>query len=111
MLRSKSEVIIDMLLYKYHIPFRYEAKLELCNGIELYPDFTARHPRKGMTLYWEHFGLMDDEIYRNLACNKIRLYCENDIIPSVNLITTYETKNHPLDVCHVESIIKEYFLS
>ena len=111
MLRSKSEVIIDMLLYKYHIPFRYEAKLELCNEIEIYPDFTMRHPQNGKIIYWEHFGLMDDEVYRNNACNKIRLYCENNIIPSVNLIATFETKNYPLDIGHVESIIKEYFLS
>ena len=32
-LRSKSEVIIDMMLYKYGIPFRYEDKLILDNGI------------------------------------------------------------------------------
>lgn len=111
MLRSKSEVIIDMLLYKYHIPFRYEAKLELDNGIEIYPDFTIRHPQNGRIIYWEHFGLMDDEVYRNRACSKISLYCENNIIPTVNLITTYETKNYPLDICHVENVIKEYFLS
>lgn len=109
MLRSKSEVIIDMMLYKNNIPFRYEDKL-LLDGIEVYPDFTVRHPVTGKITYWEHFGLMDDDVYRKNACSKIQLYCDNGIIPSVNLITTYETKQHPLDIDHVEAIIKEYFL-
>lgn len=109
MLRSKSEVIIDMMLYKNNIPFRYEDKLVL-DGVELYPDFTVRHPVTGKVTYWEHFGLMDDEAYKNKAFSKIKLYCDNGIIPSINLITTYETKEHPLDIAHVENVIKEYFL-
>lgn len=110
LLRSKSEVIIDMMLYKNHIPFRYEDKLIL-KGIEMYPDFTIRHPITGEMVYWEHFGLMDEEEYRNSVYKKLKLYCDNGIIPSINLITTYETKQHPLDANHVEAIIKEYFLS
>ena len=56
--RSKSEVIIDMFLYKNKIPFRYECPLEL-DGVILYPDFTIRHPQTGQVYYWEHFGLME----------------------------------------------------
>ena len=110
-LRSKSEVIIDMMLYKYGIPFRYEDKLLLDNGIYIYPDFTVRHPITGKRTYWEHFGMMDDREYRNGACKKIRLYCDNGIIPSIDLITTFETADHPLDVDRVEKIIKEFFCS
>ena len=109
-LRSKSEVIIDMMLYKYGIPFRYEDKLILDNGICIYPDFTVRHPITGKRMYWEHFGLMDDQEYRNSACKKIKLYCDNGIIPSINLIATFETADHPLDVERVEKIIQEILL-
>ena len=109
-LRSKSEVIIDMMLYKYGIPFRYEDKLILDNGIYIYPDFTVRHPISGKRMYWEHFGLMDKQDYRNSACKKIRLYCDNGIIPSIDLIATFETADHPLDVEKVEKIIQEFFL-
>ena len=109
-LRSKSEDIIDMMLYKYGIPFRYEDKLILENGICVYPDFTIRHPITGKITYWEHFGMMDNREYRNSACKKISLYCDNGIIPSINLITTFETADHPLDVERVELIIKEYFI-
>ena len=109
-LRSKSEVIIDMMLYKYGIPFRYEDKLILDNGIYIYPDFTVRHPISGKRMYWEHFGLMDKQDYRNSACKKIRLYCDNGIIPSIDLIATFETAAHPLDVERVEKIIQEFLL-
>ena len=64
--------------------------------IILYPDFVIRHPVTGAYYYWEHFGMMDEEAYRNHACDKVKLYCANGIIPSINLITTYETKRHPL---------------
>lgn len=108
MLRSKSEAIIDMLLYQNRIPFHYEEKLVLSN-ITLYPDFVIRHPITGEYYYWEHFGMMDDTEYINHACQKIKLYCENGILPSVNLITTFETKEHMLSIEKVERIIQEYF--
>lgn len=97
-----------MMLYQKKIPFRYEEKLVL-DGITIYPDFVIRHPVTGEYFYWEHFGMMDDEEYRNHACEKIKLYCKNGIIPSVNLITTYETKRDPLSAEKVEFRIQEYF--
>lgn len=110
-LRSKSEVIIDMMLYKYGIPFRYEEKIILNNGECIYPDFTVRHPITGKIKYWEHFGMMDKLEYRNNACRRIKLYCDNGIIPSIDLIATFETEEHPLDVEEVENIIQKYFCS
>lgn len=109
MVRSKSEAIIDVMLYKNRIPFRYEEKL-LLEGIPFYPDFTIRHPITGDFFYWEHFGMMDDEDYVNHAYDKLKVYCKNGIIPSINLITTYESKKNPLCAEKVEMIIQEYFL-
>ena len=113
MLRSKSEAIIDRMLFQNKIPFHYEEKLVL-DGIILYPDFMIRHP---ITLnpdtreecIWEHFGMMDNPDYCKHACDKIRLYCQHGIIPSVNLILTYETKQYPLSADKVEMILQEYF--
>ena len=110
MLRSKSEAIIDMMLYKNRIPFRYEEKLVL-DGITIYPDFIVRHPVTGEYYYWEHFGMMDEEGYRNHAFNKMNLYCKNGILPFVNLIMTFETQNQPLSVEKVELVIQEFFSS
>lgn len=107
--RSKSEVLIDMFLYKNQIPFRYECPLEL-DGIILHPDFTIRHPQTGQVYYWEHFGLMDNPAYSKSACSKLQLYISNGIIPTIQLITTYETKEQPLSPETVENLVTQYFL-
>lgn len=110
LVRSKSEAFIDSMLFKNKIPFKYECPLVL-NDILIYPDFTIKHPRTHMTYYWEHFGLIDMPTYMSLAQSKLNLFISNDIIPSINLITTYETKEHPLSFDLVEKIITNYFLS
>lgn len=106
-LRSKSELIIDQLLFMNHIPYRYECELKLADSL-IYPDFTIRHPRSGATIYWEHFGMMDSPIYSQKAFAKLQLYCTNGYCPSVNLITTFETSQFPIDGTKVESIILQY---
>lgn len=108
LVRSKSEVLIDMALYTNKLPFRYECALHLGEST-IYPDFTIRHPYTGATYYWEHFGLMDDSAYSKNACSKLQLYISHGIIPSINLITTYETKSHPLSSEMVENLVREYF--
>lgn len=109
LVRSKSESIIDMLLYVNKIPFRYECALQLGEAT-LFPDFTIRHPETGVVYYWEHFGLMDNPTYSQNAFSKLQLYTSHGIIPSIQLITTYETKENPLGSDTVEKIIAHYFL-
>lgn len=106
--RSKSEAIIEMFLCKYKVPFRYECALQL-GGVYIYPDFTIRHPKTGEVYYWEHFGLMDDLTYIKNTTSKIQLYASNGIIPTIQLITTYETKENPLNTEMVEKIVQYYF--
>ena len=108
MVRSKSEVLIDMALFKHKIPFRYECALQLGDEI-FYPDFTIRHPHTGEFFYWEHFGKMDNERYAKNTGNKLQFYIAHGIIPGINLITTYETKEKPLGIETVENLIHEYF--
>lgn len=107
--RSKSEVLIDLALRTNKIPFRYECALQL-NDTILFPDFTIRHPETGAFFYWEHFGMMDRPSYSQNAFSKLQLYTINGIIPTIQLITTYETKEHPLSPETVEKVIKDYFL-
>lgn len=106
--RSKSESMIDNVLYTNKIPFRYECELHLGNAV-IYPDFTIRHPKTGEVYYWEHFGRMDDINYCKNACTKLQLYTSHGIIPSIHLITTYETQKNPLSIDAVNKIIEEYF--
>jgi len=107
--RSKSEALIDMYLYIHKIPFRYESALFL-GELTIYPDFTIRHPQTGEYYYWEHFGMMDDDFYCKNACSKLQLYASHGIIPSIHLITTYETKDNPLTTEVIEKTIMHYFL-
>lgn len=102
--RSKSELLIDYALRANNIPFRYEEALTLDNTI-IYPDFTIKHPKTKEIIYWEHFGMMDDPAYYNKNLPKLKLYVSNGIIPNINLITTYETKDEPLDTKQVNDMI------
>lgn len=108
LVRSKSEALIDMLLYTHKIPFRYECALQI-GDIILYPDFTILHPHTAQIYYWEHFGRMDDSTYSKNTYKKLQLYNENGIIPTIHLITTYETQEHPLSSDVVDKIIQQYF--
>lgn len=110
MVRSKSEALIDQALFMHQIPFRYEYALKL-KDTTFYPDFTIRHPKSGEYFYWEHFGLMDSLSYSQHTFQKLNIYCQNGIIPTINLITTYETKEHPLTSQTIENMIQEYFVS
>jgi len=109
LLRSKSEVLIDMMLYTHKIPFRYECELVLGDTL-IFPDFTIRHPKTGDFYFWEHFGLMDIPAYIDNASSKIKLYASHGITPGIRLITTYETKEHPISPDVIEMYIKHHFL-
>lgn len=109
LVRSKSEAMIDMFLYTNQIPFRYECALHL-GETTIFPDFTILHPITEELYYWEHFGRMDDPAYYKNAFSKLQLYTSYGIIPSVKLITTYETKENPLSSEVIEKIIEYYFL-
>lgn len=109
LLRSKSEAMIDMLLHTNKIPFRYECALQL-GEITIYPDFTIRHPETGQVFYWEHFGMMDHANYAKKAASKLDLYISHDIIPSIQLITTFETLQNPLSSEVISKLVSHYFL-
>ena len=107
--RSKSEAMIALFLHTNRIPFRYECALNV-GGVVLYPDFTIMHPKTSKIYYWEHFGLMDDPAYVKNVGSKLQLYMTNGIIPSIQLITTYETKANPLNYDEIVRIGTHSFL-
>ena len=107
--RSKSEAIIANALYDKEIPFRYDCALSL-GGIKIYPDFTILHPRNLRDIViWEHFGMMGNGNYAHTCSVKLEAYMSNGYIPGVNLITTYETKERPIDINFVDLLIDYYF--
>jgi len=105
-LRSKSECLIDMLLFYRGIPFRYESVLNLENH-EIYPDFTFYNEKTDEYRYWEHFGMMDDSKYRKKAMMKIEQYIRGGFIPNENLYLTFETSKHPITATTIGKIIDD----
>ena len=94
---------------QFYLDHHYECALQL-DEIMLFPDFTIRHPKTGDVYYWEHFGLMDNPVYSQNVCSKLQFYATHGIIPSIKLITTYESKDNPLNPDMVQKIITHYFL-
>lgn len=99
--RSKSEVLEADCLFEEGILFHYEEELVLQGGVA-YPDFYI--PITLLEKYaWEHFGGMDSERYFHRTRGKILDYLDSQWFPGINMITTYETRQHPLteeDVLH-----------
>lgn len=109
MVRSKSESLISDELFRASIPYRYEYPIRLGNTL-ISPDFMIMHPITKEIYIWEHFGRMDDPEYiNNNFLKKMRIYPNEGYIPSINLICTYETSNHPLTIFEIDEVITKYF--
>lgn len=52
---------------------------------------------------------MDYPNYVKNVYYKLQTYANHGIIPSINLITTYETRENPLTYEKIERIVEEYF--
>ena len=87
--RSKSERIIADALDQYKITYRYEAEIAL-GGVSRSPDFTIYKTFDGGIVLWEHFGLMDQDGYRQKSIEKLALYERYGFFPFNNLICTFE---------------------
>ena len=108
--RSKSEVIIANILNKLGIPYHYEYPLHIDGMGTVYPDFTALNVKKRKEVIIEHLGLLDDQNYREIAISKITKYEMEGITMGDNLLITFESMLHPLNIPLVEKRIKEMLL-
>ena len=109
--RSKSEAIIADMLYELGIPYRYEYPVRMCDGKIKYPDFTLLQVKTGEVIYFEHFGRMDEEVYRKDTIEKMNIYRESGIYPGKNLMFTFETEDCPLDINGARKMLTEVFCS
>ena len=55
--------------------------------------------------------MMDDPTYIEKAFAKLKIYAQNGFIPTINLIVTYETMEHPLSMLEIEECVEKYFLN
>ena len=106
--RSKSEILIANMLYKYNIPYHYEKPLKLKNRI-IYPDFTILDTFSLKEYYWEHLGMLDDPEYATKTVVKLNSYEEAGIFTGESLILSRECKDAPLSTTQIKRIIKHYF--
>lgn len=108
--RSKSEVIIANLLHMQaeKLLYKYERPLMLNDrgrDIVIYPDFTLINVQTGKITYWEHAGLMSKPEYASAFVWKHNLYYENNLRPGADVIFTYETEDHPLEIRVLKKVI------
>ena len=107
--RSKGEATIVTGLIEISAPFHYEEELIL-GKVTLHPDFTVRHPRTGKIYIIEHFGMMDDEKYREQTASKVGLYARYGYFPQENMICFYEKKTEPLTLMKVRKVLQAELL-
>ena len=107
-MRSKTELIIAEMLEKKSIPFHYEKPLFLKGQGTIHPDFTVLNVAQRKSLFWEHMGMMDDDLYRDYALERINQYILAGYFPGRDLILTHETSSRPIRTAILERVIDEY---
>ncbi len=107
--RSKSELIIADRLYDAGIPYHYEVEFRNQYGkLILRPDFYVLNPRTRKEYLWEHFGMLDNEVYANDFVAKMNLYAKYNYFPGDKLIVTVESSKHPLTPEQIQITIDKY---
>lgn len=108
--RSKSEKIIADKLNDMNIPYIYESPLTLPGLGTIYPDFTVLNVSLRKTIYFEHFGKMDDPEYLQKALRKIAAYNNSHRWFGDGLLYTFESAGTPPDTAMLEKMIRKYLL-
>ena len=118
--RSKSEVIISMLLDAYGVNYTYEQRLYWPFGMSLeaeqfkvaaglkdsvLPDFTIFMP-DGERMYWEHLGMLNQLNYAEEWMRKMLFYHWMGIDQGRNLIVTTDDCNGHIDQITISEIIR-----
>lgn len=113
--RSKSEVIIANLLHAKGLEYLYEEPLEI-DGVTKYPDFTIEDDDSGVKYYWEHLGMLSDEIYRKRWKKKKEWLRSHGILSleegggsAGTLITTQDSSDGGIDSQAVSQLVEELF--
>ena len=107
--RSKSEKMLADKLFLMGIPYRYEFPQRIPGMGTLNPDFTLLDARERTIVILEHFGLMDDPDYCRNALRKIDQYEKAGYFLGKQLLCTFESNQHMLDMKHFELMIRERF--
>lgn len=81
----------------YHAYVYLEFLILACTIYILAPKFT----------YWEHAGLMSKPEYVSDFVWKNSLYYENHLLPGTDVLFTFETEDHPLEIRTLKHMISD----
>jgi hypothetical protein len=91
----------------------YEEQLVLADK-KITPDFTIKDDDTGKTYYWEHCGMLDNEIYSSKWNKKKKLYEKNGIKllgegegENGILIFTSDSKDKGISIPEIDEIINK----
>lgn len=113
MVRSKSEVIIADHLARRGVEYGYEQALTI-EGETKYPDFTIEDAELGLTVYWEHCGMLHVPSYRRRWEEKLAWYRAHGIVPHGegagsrgSLVITRDNPNGSIDSSEITRVLEE----
>lgn len=107
--KSKSEMLIAVMLTSFELEFKYEVAVR--EGMrKVYPDFAIRRPKDGKIFYWEHAGLTNKPEYICKLHERLDDYHEQDINLWDNLILSFDEPDGGLNMDYIEKIIRLYLL-
>ena len=113
MVRSKSEVIIADHLANNDVEYHYERPLTI-DGVTKYPDFTIEDMESGLTVYWEHCGMLHVPSYRARWEKKRAWYRTHGVAPyeegggeNGTLVETRDDANGGIDSASITTLIND----
>jgi hypothetical protein len=116
LVRSISEVVVADALHVEDIDYVYEKALRGADGVERFPDFTAEDSASGITVYWEHLGMLADPIYARRWEKKLRWYEAMDLEPNgpenakgQRLVTSENRNDGAIDSQRIRERVREVF--
>jgi hypothetical protein len=116
LVRSISEVVVADAHNAEGVDYHYEKALRGADGVERYPDFTAEDPATGVTVYWEHLGMLSDPTYANRWKKKLAWYKAMDLEPNgpenakgERLVTSENRMDGAIDSAQIRQQVRDVF--
>lgn len=117
LVRSISEVVVADALHGEGIDYHYEKALRGHDGVERYPDFTAEDPATGITVFWEHLGMLSDPIYVRRWDKKLAWYKTMGMEPNgpenekgERLVTSQNRHDGAIDSAAIRQQVRNVFV-
>ena len=116
LVRSISEVVVADALNGEGVDYHYEKALRGADGVERYPDFTAEDPATGITVYWEHLGMLSDPTYAKRWEKKLKWYDAMKLKPNgpenkegERLVTSENRMDGAIDSAQIRQQVRDVF--